>query len=184
MRCIRLRRFNDPPAADVGGGHLHDADDRHVLAPRHVRHLLHHRHFGVDEIVGEDHRERLVADDGRRAQHGVAQSERFGLTDVDAVDAGWGGRLNGLEQLGLVAQRELGLELVGLVEVILDRPLVASGDEDHVGDAGRRGLLHRILDERLVDHRQHFLGARLGRRQEAAAETGHRENGFGDFFHV
>ena len=84
-------------------------------------------------------------------------------------------RLHLLEQRLLVAQRELGLELVGLVEVILDRALVAAGDEDHVGDAGRRRLLDRVLDQRLVDDRQHLLRARLGDRQEAAAEAGDRE---------
>ena len=142
---------------------------------RDVDHLLHHRHLGVDEVVGEDHRERLVADDRRRAQHRVAEAQRLGLPDVDAVDARRRRGLHRLEQRRLVAQRELGLELVGLVEVVLDRALVAAGDEDHVGDAGGRGLLDRVLDERLVDDRQHFLRARLGGGQEAAAEAGDRE---------
>src|SRR3989442_15400692 len=65
---------------------------------------------------------------------------------------------------------ELGLQLVGLVEVILDGALVAPGDEDHLGDARRGRLLHRVLDQRLVDDRQHLLRARLGHRQEAAAQ--------------
>ncbi len=138
---------------------------------------------GVDEVIGEDHRERLVADDGRRAQHGVAEAERLGLPDVDAVDARRRGIFHRFQELALVSQRELGLELVGLVEVILDRALVAPGDEDHVRDAGRRGLLDRVLDERLVDDGEHFLGTRLGGGQEPAAESGNGEDGFGDFFH-
>ena len=129
----------------------------------------------VDQVVGQDHGERLVADDRRRAQHRVAQSQRLGLADVDAVDARRRRGLHRLQQLGLVAQRELGLELVRLVEMVLDRALVAAGDEDHVGDAGRRGLLDRVLDQRLVDDRQHLLRTRLGDGQEAAAEAGDRE---------
>ena len=62
--------------------------------------------------------------------------------------------------------------------MVLDRALVAAGDEDHLGDAGGGGLLDRVLDQRLVDDRQHLLRARLGRRQEAAAEAGDREYGF------
>src|SRR6185436_1819291 len=38
--------------------------------------------------------------------------------------------------------------------------------------------LHRVLDQRLVDDRQHLLRARLGDRQEAAAEAGDREYRF------
>ena len=67
--------------------------------------------------------------------------------------------------------------------MVLDRALVAAGDEDHVGDAGGRRLLHRVLDQRLVDDRQHLLGARLGRRQEPGAEAGDRKHGLGDFLH-
>jgi hypothetical protein len=83
----------------------------------------------------------------------------------------------------LLRSAELGFELVGLVEVVLDRTLVAAGDEHHVGDACGGRLLHRVLDQRLVDDRQHLLGARLGDREETAAETGNRENGFGDLAH-
>ncbi|MNY74992.1 hypothetical protein D3C86_2141580 [compost metagenome] len=57
---------------------------------------------------------------------------------------------------------QLGFQFIGLVEVVFDGALVAAGDEDHVGDAGRDGLLHRVLDQRLVDDGQHFLRLRLG----------------------
>jgi hypothetical protein len=62
--------------------------------------------------------------------------------------------------------------------MVLDRALVAAGDEHHVGDAGRCGFLHGVLDERLVDDRQHLLRARLGDGKEAAAEAGDRKYGF------
>ena len=61
--------------------------------------------------------------------------------------------------------------------------LVAAGDEDEMLDAGLARLVDDILDDRPVDDRQHFLGDRLGGRQEARAETGNRENCFADFFH-
>ena len=77
----------------------------------------------------------------------------------------------------------VGFQLVGLVEMILDRALVAPGDEHHVGDARRHRFFHRILDQRLVHDRQHLLGGGLGGRQEAAAHAGYRKYGFRDFFH-
>ena len=57
--------------------------------------------------------------------------------------------------------------------MILDGRLATTGNEDHFRDSGRPGFLHRILDERLVDDRQHFLGHCLGRRQEPGAKTAH-----------
>ena len=45
---------------------------------------------------------------------------------------------------------------------------------------GGDGLLDRVLDDRLVDQRQHLLGLRLGRRQEAGAPAGGGEDGFSD----
>src|SRR5262245_28784300 len=64
--------------------------------------------------------------------------------------------------------------------MILDHPLVAAGDEDEMLDAGFTRLVDHVLDQRAVDHRQHFLGHGLGGRQEAGAETGDREDGFAD----
>ena len=69
------------------------------------------------------------------------------------------------------------LELELLVEVVLDDALVATGDEDEVLDPGFARLVDRVLDQRPVDDRQHFLGHGLGGRQEAGAETRNRKHG-------
>src|SRR5436190_4482542 len=108
----------------------------------------------------------------------MAEAERLGLTDVDAAHAFGKDRAHLREQGILAFALELGLELVGLVEMVLDRALVAAGDEDHVGDAGSGRLFHRVLNERLVDDRHHLLRARLGDGQEAAAEPGYGEDRF------
>src|SRR6185295_12688552 len=55
--------------------------------------------------------------------------------------------------------------------------LVASGDEDEMFDAGLLGLVVDVLDQRLVDDRQHFLRHGLGGGQEAGAEAGNRQHG-------
>src|SRR5262249_11743908 len=69
------------------------------------------------------------------------------------------------------------LELEGGVEVILDRALVAAGDEDDLGQPGGHRLLHHVLDGGLVDEGEHLLGLGLGRGEEASAEPGGREHG-------
>src|SRR5437660_585838 len=44
--------------------------------------------------------------------------------------------------------------------------------------ASRPCLLEGVLDQRLVDDRQHFLRDRLGRRQETRAESADRKYSF------
>src|SRR5262249_25958868 len=63
-----------------------------------------------------------------------------------------------------LGERVLELELA--VEMVLDDALVAPGDEDEMLDAGLARLVDHVLDQRPVDHRQHLLRHRLGRRQE------------------
>jgi hypothetical protein len=56
--------------------------------------------------------------------------------------------------------------------MVFDGALVPAGDEDHVADAGVVGLFHRVLDQGLVHHRQHFLGLGLGGGEEARSQPG------------
>ncbi len=72
--------------------------------------------------------------------------------------------------LAALDQREFQLELA--VEMVLDHALVAAGDEDAVLDAGFARLVDHVLDQRAVDHRQHFLRHGLGGRQKAGSEAG------------
>jgi hypothetical protein len=48
-----------------------------------------------------------------------------------------------------------------VVEVILDRALAAAGDDDDVLDPRRDRLFHAVLDDGLVDQRQHLFGITL-----------------------
>ena len=105
-----------------------------------------------------------------RDEHRVAETERLALTDVGDVDQARD-LANLLEQVALAAGLEERLELDRDVEVILDRVLAAAGDEDDVVHAGGDRFFDAVLDDRLVDERQHFLGLRLGGRQKAGAEA-------------
>src|ERR1700683_3798416 len=60
--------------------------------------------------------------------------------------------------------------------MILDGALGRAGDEHQPPGTGGQRLIDRVLDQRLVDDRQHFLRTGLGRRQEACAASGYREH--------
>src|SRR5262249_24073607 len=79
--------------------------------------------------------------------------------------------LQALELLRLAALPQQILELVAVIEMIFDRGLAATGDENEFLDAGGARFLDRILDQRLVDQRQHLFWPRLGRGKEAGAKT-------------
>ena len=51
--------------------------------------------------------------------------------------------------------------------MVLDGAIAAAADEDELITASRDGLFHGVLDEGFIHHRHHFLGAGLGRWQEA-----------------
>ena len=57
------------------------------------------------------------------------------------------------------------------------RGLAAAGDHAELLDAGGARLLDRVLDQRLVHDRQHFLGGRLGGGQESRAEARDGQHG-------
>ena len=75
------------------------------------------------------------------------------------------------------------LELDAAVEVVLDRLLAPAGDDEDVVDPGPHGLLHHVLDGRLVDDRQHLLGLRLGGGQEPGAQAGGGDDGLAHVGH-
>ncbi len=116
-----------------------------------IHHLLHNARLSFHHVIRQDHGKRLLTHHWLRAQYRMPQTQGLDLPDVDA------GRLfrqyvaHGMEQVMLGRVFELDLELVGLIEVVLDRPLVAPGDEHEVSQASRQGLLGRILHDGLVD---------------------------------
>ena len=77
----RLDR-DDAVARDLVARHALHGEHRAVHPLEHVDHLLDRRRLRVDHVVAEDDRERLVADELARDQHGVAEAERLALADV------------------------------------------------------------------------------------------------------
>ena len=130
---------DDAVAARLLGRDLHHRDDRVVGLVIDLDQLADARPVSDDDVVGQDHREWLMADEVLRHQHRVTEPELLLLADVrhlgevaDLADLA--------EHLDVALLLEQVLELVGEVEVVLDRPLLARCDDDDLLDAGGDGL--------------------------------------------
>jgi hypothetical protein len=78
------------------------------------------------------------------------------------------------QEIGLAALLQALFQLVGDVEMLDDAGLAAAGDQAELLDAGGARLVHRVLDQRPVHHRQHLLGQRLGGGQESGCRSPRR----------
>jgi hypothetical protein len=98
------------------GRDLFHAEYRAVVVVVDIHHLLHHGQVlaTVEQVVGEHHGERRVADELGGAQHGVAQAQRLGLAHVEALDVRWLDRAHHIEQCLLVLGLEFRFQFVAL----------------------------------------------------------------------
>ena len=175
-RILGRLRGDDPVAAGRLRRDLHDGDDRRVRLLVGVDQLADARPVGDDDVVRQDDREGLVADQVLGHQDRVSEAELLLLADVRHLGQ-VADRPDLAEHLDVALLLEQVLELVRQVEVVLDRPFLAGGDDDDLLDPGRHGLFHRVLDDRLVDQRQHLLRLRLRRGEEAGTPAGGGEHG-------
>ena len=110
----------------------------------------------------------------------MAEPEGFRLTDVTEICE----RRNVphlAQELPLAIALEIFFQFDGPVEVVLDRAFAPSGDDDNVFDSGGNRFFHGILNEWLVDERQHFFWRRFCGRKEACAKACSRNHGFAHF---
>ena len=110
----------------------------------------------------------------------MAQPQRLGLAHVDALHVVGLDAAHNVKKFRLTRLFEGYFQLERHVKVVLDGALVAAGDEDHLANAGGVRLFDRVLNQRFVDDRQHFLRLGLGGRQESGAEARHRKDRFFD----
>ena len=133
----------------------------------------------VDQVVAQEHRERLPAHVRLGDAHRMSQAQRLALADeVDVRHLRQRPHLLQLVELPLLLEELLELDVA--VEVVLDGALVAPRDDEDVGESRAHGLLDHQLDRRRVDDREHLLGLRLGGRQEPRAESGGGDHRFVD----
>jgi hypothetical protein len=108
-------------------------------------------------------------------EDGVAEAERITLTHVvNACEIIRGG--HACEPVGVALGAQGRLQLQIAVEVVLQRAFAATGHEEDVVEACGHGLLHDVLDGRLVHNREHLLGRGLRRGKESRAEARRRNH--------
>jgi hypothetical protein len=127
------------------------------------------------QVVRQEHRERLVADDMAGAPDGMAKAERLLLPDRHQLAEMHARRAERIEALALFSHGRF--ELERRVEIVDQGRFPAAGDKDKLLDPGLARLVDRILDERPVDDREQLLGDRLGGGQQASAEARDRKHG-------
>jgi hypothetical protein len=143
-------------------------------------HLLHAGDGGVDDVVGQEDGERLVADDLFCLKDGVAEPERFGLAGVGNAGE-FGDSARDFEEGGFIFCGEGGFKFGTAIEVVFHGGFAAAGDDDDLVAAGGYCLFDTVLDERLVDEAEHLLGHGLGGGKEAGAHACGRKDGLTDF---
>ena len=144
-----------------------------------LRHLTQRAFAGIpDQVVGEYHAERLVADHRLRTQYRMPQTQRFGLSDEYAAHVRRQYVAHQRQEFVFARALKFRFEFVRRIEIVGDRMLVAIGHENQGIRTRVHGLIDGILDQRFVQHRQHFLGHDFGRGQESRAETGNGKNHF------
>jgi hypothetical protein len=158
-------------------GHGRDSDVVAGVCLIRLHHLAYAGFRCEVQHVGQQQRERLVADNVAGAPHGMAETERGLLAREAGLARGRKIAHERFQLRRLAAFRQGTLQFVLAVEVILDHTLVAASDEDEVLDPRRTRFVHDMLEDGAVDDRQHLLGYRLGRGQKSGAEAGHRKHG-------
>jgi hypothetical protein len=152
-------RPGNPVVVHIGIRHLLEGDHRRRLPLDEAAcHPSNDIAFGVhaDDRIAQRDDERLVADEGPRAEHGMAQAERLPLAGVEVLHLR-ALELELLEQLLLAGLAQRLDELAVQVEVVLDRRFPGPGDEQHPLHADAGQLLDHVLHDRLAADRQHLL---------------------------
>ena len=136
-------------------------------------------------------KEMLVLVDKPVIQYGVEEAVQSGVDNIIIVTGRGKNAIEDhfdvaveleslLEKRRLAALLEKALELDGHVEVVFNGVLAAAGDNQDVVDARFDRLLDAVLDDRLVDENEHFLGLSLRRREKPRSEPCRREDGLAD----
>ena len=140
-----------------------------------VDHLADRRWRRVDHVVAEDDGERLVADQRPGDEHRVTEAER--------LPGGCNGEVDQVETLGISASNSFLLRASRNVSSSTETSkwssigvLAVTGDQDDVVDAcGDR--FDTVLNDRLVDERQHLFRLCLGRRAGTRRQGRQPEHG-------
>ena len=167
---------------DIGGRDLLDAHAGLSVLRVSAAELRGHRVLAHDDVVAVQNDKGFILREGARFQNGVAQPLCLFLAQKKDVRQARDGA-HVLQHLFLAGFRKAGLQLGGAVEMVFHDALAAAGDDEDLLDAGGDGLLHDVLDGRLVHNGEHLLGHGLCGGQHAGAQACRGDDGFTDLLH-
>src|SRR5205807_7705141 len=127
------------------------------------------------DVVSQEHAKRFVGDEVCGPQDRIPEAPCARLPYVHD-SRGPHQRLEVLEGPGTTRLREMLVELQVRIEVIFDRPLAATRDDEDLPHPARDGLLDDELDRGLVYDRDHLLLHGLRVREETGAQAGRGED--------
>ena len=129
------------------------------------------------EVVAQEDEEGLARRFAGGAQDRMAQA--LGIVLVGEGHGQGAGCVHGIGLGILAVVAQVGLKVGVRREIMLDLGFL-TGVDDHgpVDAGGLEGLLHDILDDRLVENGQELLGHGLGGRQKAGTEARSGDDGF------
>lgn len=135
-----------------------------------------------DEIVRKKECKRLALNGFARTVERMGDAEWLVLGKI--VKASERGRpLNVQEHLGVARRAQRAFEPSAVAKVLLDRFLAVGDHKDDIRDPGGNRLLNRVLDERLVDYRQHLFGDSFRCWEHAGTKTRRKDDGLCDCGH-
>src|ERR1700690_786265 len=82
---------------------------------------------------------------------------------------------------GLSVLLEKMLKLRRGIKMIFNRIFSPASDDNYIFNPGSNALLDGILNQRFIDHRQHFFRLRFGSGQKAGSQTRSRQNSLANF---
>ena len=137
----------------------------------------------LHQHVGQQQRERLVADQFARAPHRMAEAERLLLPgEARRARAPAGPAREIRAPCAFCRSRSVISSSNWRSKWSSMTPLLRPVTKMKCSMPACARLVDDMLDQRPVDHRQHFLRHGLGGRQEPGAEAGDGEDGFADGF--
>src|SRR5439155_21032784 len=129
------------------------------------------------DVVPQEQATRFSGHEVGGAQHRIAEAPRARLPHVHDSRGPHQG-LEVLEGPRATRLREILVELQVRIEVVFDRPLAATRDDEDLPHPARDGLLDDKLDRGLVDDRDHLLRHGLRVWKEPSAQPGGGDDRF------
>ena len=133
-------------------------------------------HVANDRLLRE-HGKRLVSHGVAGNPNRVSQPKRFLLAHVAHVDH-VGDLAHFVQQVFFAPLFENPFQFVRNVEMVFDGVFPTSGYDRDIANTRAYRFLDHVLDQRLVDERQHLFRLSLGCRQKTRTQAGRRKDCF------